>query len=146
MMITPLVLLEAVHLHEELVQRLLALVVSAAEARAAVAADGVDLVDEDDAGRAFLGLFEQVAHAAGADADEHLDEFRAARCEKNGTPASPATALASRVLPVPGGPEQQHAARDLAAEPLELRGFLQELDDFLQLGLGLVGPGHVRRR
>ncbi len=41
---------EAVHLDEELVERLLALVVPAAEARTAVTADGVDLVDEDDAG------------------------------------------------------------------------------------------------
>ena len=44
-----LVALEAVHLHQQLVQRLLALVVAAAEARAAMAADRVDLVDEDDA-------------------------------------------------------------------------------------------------
>ena len=72
--------LEAVHLDEELVERLLALVVPAAEARAAVTADGVDLVDEDDAGRVLLALLEEVAHAAGADADEHLDEVRAARC------------------------------------------------------------------
>ena len=72
-----LVRLEAVHLDEQLVQRLLALVVTAAEAGAAVAADGVDLVDEDDAGRVLLALLEQVAHAAGADADEHLDEVRA---------------------------------------------------------------------
>src|SRR5215211_1666199 len=43
--------LEAVHLHEQLVQRLLALVVAAAETGAAVAADRVDLVHEDDAGR-----------------------------------------------------------------------------------------------
>jgi len=28
----------------------------------------------------------------------------AAEIDKNGTPASPATALASKVLPVPGGP------------------------------------------
>ena len=42
--------LEAVHLGEHLVQRLLALVVPAAEAGAALAADGVDLVDEDDRG------------------------------------------------------------------------------------------------
>ena len=40
--------LEAVHLGEHLVERLLALVVPAAEAGAALAADGVDLVDEDD--------------------------------------------------------------------------------------------------
>ena len=42
---------EAVHLDEHLVERLLALVVPAADAGAAVTADGVDLVDEDD-GRA----------------------------------------------------------------------------------------------
>ena len=56
--------LEAVHLDEQLVERLLALVVTAAEAGAAVAADGVDLVHEDDAGRVLLGLLEEVAHAA----------------------------------------------------------------------------------
>ena len=41
--------LEPVHLDEELVQGLLALVVAAAEAGAAMAADRVDLVHEDDA-------------------------------------------------------------------------------------------------
>ena len=39
---------EAVHLAEDLVERLLALVVSAADAGAAMAAHGVDLVDEED--------------------------------------------------------------------------------------------------
>src|SRR3546814_18661430 len=69
--------LEAVHLDQQLVQRLLALVVPATQARAAMAADGVDLVDEDDARRVLLALLEHVAHAAGADADEHLDEVGA---------------------------------------------------------------------
>src|SRR5262249_12958205 len=40
--------LEAVHLDEQLVERLLALVVSAAETGATMTADGVDLVHEDD--------------------------------------------------------------------------------------------------
>ena len=69
--------LEAVHLDQELVQRLLALVVAAAEPGAAMAADGVDLVDEDDAGGVLLALHEEVTDARGADADEHLDEVRA---------------------------------------------------------------------
>ena len=56
--------LEAVHLDQQLVERLLALVVAAAEAGAAMAADRVDFVDEDDAGRVLLGLLEHVAHAA----------------------------------------------------------------------------------
>ena len=77
-----LVRLEAVHLDEELVQGLLALVVTAAEAGAAVPADRVDLVDEDDAGRILLALLEQVAHAAGADAHEHLHEVGAGDAEE----------------------------------------------------------------
>ena len=40
--------------------------------------------------------------------------------EKNGTFASPAIALASSVLPVPGRADHQHAARNAAAELLEL--------------------------
>ena len=55
---------EAVHLDEQLVEGLLALVVATAEAGATVPADGVDLVDEDDRRGVGLGLLEQVADAA----------------------------------------------------------------------------------
>ncbi len=65
---------EPVHLDQQLVQSLFAFVMTAAEAGAAMTADRVDFIDEDDAGRVLLGLFEHVAHARGADADEHLDE------------------------------------------------------------------------
>jgi hypothetical protein len=98
------VALEAVHLHQQLVQGLLALVVAAAEARAALAADRVDLVDEHDAGRVLLRLLEHVAHARGAHADEHLDEVGARRSRRTGPSASPAMARARSVLPVPGLP------------------------------------------
>src|SRR5690606_26396179 len=60
-----IVALEAVHLDEQLVERLLALVVTAAEACATVTTDRVDLVDEDDARRVLLALLEQVANARG---------------------------------------------------------------------------------
>src|SRR6266566_5256598 len=67
--------IEAVHLDEDLVQRLLALVVRTTQARAALPTNGVDLVDENDAGAVALGLVEQVAYAAGAYADEHFHKF-----------------------------------------------------------------------
>src|ERR1035437_1144604 len=44
-------------------------------ARTSLSIDGVNLVDEDDAWRVPLGLIEQVADAARADANEHLDEL-----------------------------------------------------------------------
>ena len=79
-----LVRLEAVHLDEQLIQRLLSFIVSAAKAGAAVSADCVDLIDKDDAGSVLFALLEEVANARGADADEHLDEVRAAdREERN---------------------------------------------------------------
>jgi hypothetical protein len=43
-------LLEAVHLAENLIERLLAFVMSAAKASSAVTSDCVNLIDEDDAG------------------------------------------------------------------------------------------------
>src|SRR6185295_2840587 len=53
---------EAVHLDEDRVEGLLALVVTAGgEAAAATATDGVDFIEEDDAGGRVLGLLEQVA-------------------------------------------------------------------------------------
>ena len=72
-----LVRFKAVHLDKELVQRLLAFVIAAAIPGTPVAADSIDLVDEDDARRVLFGLIEHVAHAAGADAHEHLDEVGA---------------------------------------------------------------------
>ena len=118
-----LVRLEAVHLDEQLVQRLLALVVAAAEAGAAMAADGVDLVDEDDAGGVLLALLEQVADARRADADEHLDEVGAADREERhvrfaGDGAGEQRLARSRRA------HEQHALGNAAAELLEFLRFL----------------------
>ena len=62
---------------------------------------------------------------------------------KKGTLASPATALARRVLPVPGAPDEQDAFGNPPAQPLEFLRGLQELHDFLKLFLGLVDAGDV---
>jgi hypothetical protein len=57
------------------VDQLLALVVAAAEAGAALAADGVDLVDEHNRGRPLAGGGEHLAHPGRAVAHEHLEEL-----------------------------------------------------------------------
>src|SRR6202041_2956485 len=85
---------EPVHLHQQLIQGLLALVMATTQAGSAVPSHGIDLVDKDDAGSILLTLFEQITHPAPAEPE----------IEKNGTLASPATARARSVLPVPGGP------------------------------------------
>ena len=138
----PLVALEAVHLDQHLVEGLLALVVAAAEAGAAMAADRVDLVDEDDAGRALLALLEHVADAGRADAHEHLHEVRAGDGEERHVGLTGDGARQQRLAGA-GRAHQQHALGDLAAQALELLRVLEEVHDLLELGLGLVDAGYV---
>ncbi len=65
---------------------------------------------------------------------------------KNGTLASPAMALASSVLPVPGEPTISTPRGNLAAEFLELRRVLQEVDDLADFFLGFLNARNVRER
>jgi hypothetical protein len=142
MTMTPSLAFEAVHLDQHLVQRLLALVVAAAQAGATLAADGVDFVDEDDAGRVLLGLLEHVAHAA-APTPTNISTKSEPEIEKNGTLASPAMALASSVLPVPGGPTSSTPRGMRPPSFWNLDGIAQEVDQFLHFLLGLVATGDV---
>ena len=88
---------------------------------AARGADGVELVDEDDRGRVLARGVEQLADAAGADArrTSRRTPRPTARRRRRRTPA--ATAFASSVLPVPGGPYSRMPLRDARAEPGEAR-------------------------
>ena len=92
---------EAVHLDQELVEGLVALVVSARSPRASGLADGVEFVDEDQAGGLGLALANRL-RTLDAPTPTNSSTKSEPESEKNGTPASPATARASSVLPVPG--------------------------------------------
>src|SRR5882724_7882607 len=67
---------EAVHLHQHRVQGLFTFVMTAAQARASLTADRVDLIDKNNAGRVFLALLEKIAYPGRAHAHEHLNKVR----------------------------------------------------------------------
>src|SRR6185369_4819224 len=122
---------ETVHLHQKLVEGLLALVVSAPQAGAAMTPDGIDFIDEDDAGGALLPLEKQVANPAGADTDEHLDKVGAGDGEKrysglasNG-PGQQGFAGARRS-------HQQYTFRNPAPQLGKFLGILEKRDDLVQ--------------
>jgi len=132
------VALEAVHLREDLVERLLALVVAAGHAGAALPPHRVDLVDEDDARGVLLGLPEEVAHARRAHAHEHLHELG----PRDGEERHPALAghrLGQQRLARAGRALEDHAARDACAEVGVPLGVFEEVHD---LG-GKGGRGRV---
>src|SRR5437667_180635 len=82
-----------------------------AAAGAAMTADRVDFVDEDDAGRILLGLLEHVADPAGADADKHFDEVRAGNGEERHIGFAGDRARDQRLAGA-GRSDQEHAARN----------------------------------
>ena len=136
------VALEAVHLGEQLVQRLLALVVAAVLAAAALLADGVDLVDEHDAGGFLLGLLEQVAHLGRAHAHEHLHKLAAGDGEE-GHLGLARDGLGQERLARARRAYEQRALGQGGADALVLVGVVEEVHDLPQGVLGLVLSGHV---
>ena len=133
---------EAVHLGEQLVERLLALFVAAERALHAHLAERVELVDEDDARRLGFGLLKEVADARGADADEHLDELRSAQAEERHVRLARHRAREQRLAGARGA-DEQHALGNAAAEVGVFLRVLEELDDLLQLLLRFVDAGDI---
>ena len=133
---------EAVHLDEQRVERLLALVVAAAQPVAARASHGVDLVDEHQAGCALARLLEHVTHAARADADEHLHKVRAADAEEGGLGLA-GDGLGQQRLAGARSADHQDALGDSAAELLEFFWILEKLHQFGDLFAGFIDTGDV---
>jgi hypothetical protein len=69
-----LVSLEAIHLDQELIQSLLALVVTSAHSGASMPTHRVDFIDEYDAGRLLFSLLKKVSNPGRAHAYKHLDK------------------------------------------------------------------------
>ena len=137
-----LVCTEAVHLHQQLVQRLLTLVVSAAQPCAALAAHCVDLINEHDTGRSLFRLIEKVTHTGRAHAHIHLHKVRAGDgIERHARLAR--TGAGQKCFTSARRAHQQHAVRDARAQRVEFRLIFEELDNLLQLFFFLVCTGHV---
>src|SRR5213593_41433 len=86
-----------------------------------------------------------VAHARGADADEHLDELRAGEREERHVGLARDGARQERLARARRA-DQEHALRDAPAEPLVLLRVPEEIDDLDELGLCLVDARDVGER
>ena len=133
---------KAVHLHQHLVQGLLPLVVPAAQAGAALAAHGVDLVDENNAGGGLFRFFKQIAHAGGAHAHIHLHKVGAGDGVE-GHARLARTGPGQQRFAGTRGAHQQYAVGNARTQAVELAGVFQKLHDLFQLGLFLVRTRHI---
>ena len=115
---------------------------SAAQTRAALTANRIDLIDEYDRRRVLLGLLEQVAHARCADADIQLDEIRAGD-RQEGHARLARDSARNQGFTGARGTDQQHALGDARADLHELLRVFEEFNDLLQLGLFLIRTSYI---
>src|SRR5206468_7456909 len=134
--------IEPIHLHEQRIQCLLPLVVAAAHAVATMTPDGVNLVDEDDAGRGLLPLLKHVADTARADAYEHFNKVRAADGKERNIRFTRDGARQERLTGA-GRSDHQHALWNAATEFLKFFRVTQKLDELLHFVLCFLNTGDI---
>ena len=137
--------IKAIHLHQEGIKRLLAFVVTTANPRTALAADGVDFIDKDNTGSQLTRLLKGVPHARGTHADKHLDEVGAADAQE-GHPGLPRDGTSEQGLPRSRWTDHEHALGDAGTNFGKALRVLQEVDDLLHLFLGLIAACNVLKR
>eukprot|EP00968_Pinguiococcus_pyrenoidosus_P014093 scaffold1282_cov251-Pinguiococcus_pyrenoidosus.AAC.6 len=130
--------IEAVHLRQELVQRLLPLVVPVNPPRPRFG-QRVDLIEEQNAGRAALRRFEQLPDARGASAHVELDEVRGGARDEVHASLRRRRPREQR-LAAARGARQQDALGAASAHAAEALRRAQELDDLHELPPGRVRP------
>src|SRR5262249_1276357 len=122
-----------------------ALIMAAADTVTAMTAYGIDFVDENDARRGFLALFEHVAHARRPDADKHFDKVRTADREKwdvgfTGDGAGQQSFAGARRS------NHQDGFRNAATQFLKFLRVAQKFDQFLDFILRFFDAGDVLER
>src|SRR6266404_5853686 len=110
-----------------------------------MAADRVDLVDENDTGRGFLALLEHVADTACADADKHFHEIGAAD-GKEGNVGFAGDRTRKQSFAGARRADHQYALRNSAAELLKFFRVAQKLDQLLDFVLSFLDAGDVLER
>ena len=140
-----LVCFKAIHLHQELVEGLLTLVMPAAEAGTAMASNRINLINKNDARRLLFPLNKEVADARSPDPDKHLNKVGTADREER-HPGFPGNRPGEQGFSGSGRPDQQDPFGDTPPQTGELFRVFEKGDDFFQLLFGLFHAGNVAER
>src|SRR5207237_9719916 len=109
------------------------------------AAYSLQPVDKADRRARLARLLEQVAHATGANADDHLDEFAGAHAEKRHVGFAGHRPGEQRLAGA-GRSNEQDALRHGTPQPGVLLRISQKINDLDELVFGVVDAGHVVER
>ena len=134
---------KAVHLNQQLIQCLLAFIMSAAEAGTAVTADSVDLINKHNGRRDFFCLFKKVADPACTDTDKHFNKITAADGEERNSGFT-CNSFGKQCFPCTWRADKQDALWNSGAGFNIIFGVFQEIHHFLKFFLFFICSGNIR--
>ena len=133
---------ETVHLNQQLVQSLLALVMATAKTCAALTAYSINFIDKHDARCTFLCLVEQIAYTRCADTDKHFYEVRTGNTEERNSRFT-GNCLRQQGFACTRRAIEQNTFRNLSSQVIILLRMLQEFNNLFQLLLGFFSTGNI---
>ena len=132
--------IETVHLSEQLVERLLTLII--AHGLVTALADGIDLVDEDDTRCLLCSLTEQITHLGSTHTDEHLYKLGTGNREEWHVSLTGHSTRDQR-LACSRRANEQCTFGQTGTQSRVFPRIVEEVDEFLERRLGLVLPGDI---
>ena len=136
---------KTIHLNQQLVQCLLALVIATAHTNTTGTAHGVNLIDKHDARRVLFGLLEHVTDTGRTHTNEHLNKIRTGNRKERHTRLACNRARQQR-LTCPRRALKQRALRDLTTKAAKFLRVAQEFNDFFQLFFGFINACDIIKR
>ena len=137
---------EAIHLGEDLIQRLFLLVIATEpDDCGSAASNRVQLIDEDDRWRGSFRFGEEVAHPGGPNTDDRLDELGCGDAEERHFGFARHRS-GQQGFAGPRRTDQQHTFGHRSTEALVLLRLAKEIDNLLEVGFHLVYSGHIVER
>ena len=136
---------KTVHLNQQLVQCLLALVIATAHANTTGTAHSIDLIDKHDARSVLFGLLKHVTDTGCPHTNKHLNKVRTGnRKERHARLACNCTR--QQRLTSPRRALKQRALRDLTTKAAKFLRVTQEFNDFFQLFFGFINACDIIKR
>mmetsp|Transcript_49423 Transcript_49423/g.91178 ORF Transcript_49423/g.91178 Transcript_49423/m.91178 type:complete len:225 (-) Transcript_49423:944-1618(-) len=137
-----IVAIETIHLSKQLIDSLLTLIVALPKACTSLASDGINLIDEDDAGCSLLSLCKEISHTPCASSSKDLDEL-GSRDTEEGNASFTSNCLGQERLSSAWRPSQQSSLWNLCTEVAVTVRVLQEVNNFHELLLGTIASCHI---
>ena len=135
---------KAIHLRQELVQRLLSFIISSHPAGITLFTDGINLVNKYDAGCFFICLLKQISYLCCTHAHKHLYKFRAGNREERNI-GFPCHCFCKQCLTGSGRANQQCPFWHGCTDFLILLRIMEKIYDLLQDFLCLILSCHITK-